>query len=75
MGKVLRYLEKQLATDAKKDAEDCMTIYNALKERTGHVWTSQWNLLVDTKFKGYPSDARTFKPSSIGYTYLKGLEP
>lgn len=73
MGKLLNRLEKQLKTENKKDAEDCLIIYNHLKDTTGHVWESEWRLLVDTRFKGFPSDERTFKPTSIGYTFLKGL--
>lgn len=74
MGKLLSRLQMQLNTELKQDAEDCLRIYNHLKETTGHVWSSEWSLLVDTKFKGYPSGVRTFRPTSIGYTFLKGLD-
>jgi hypothetical protein len=75
MGKVFNHLQKQMTTNAHKDAEDCMKIYNALAERDGAVWASEWNLLVYTTFTGrYPNTVLTFKPSSIGYTFLKGLE-
>lgn len=67
------YLQKQLETEYKQDAEDCLKIYNHLKETTGHVWQSNWNPLVDTIFKGFPSDKRRFKPTAIGYVFLKGL--
>ena len=30
--------------------------------------------LVDIKFKGFPSDKRTYKPNITGYTLLKGIE-
>lgn len=74
MGKLLNRLNKQLNTDSKKDAEDCLRIYNHLRETTGHVWESQWNVLVSTSFKGgYPNYERTFKPTSLGYAVLKGL--
>jgi hypothetical protein len=72
MGKLLNRLEKQLKTEFKQDAEDCLKIYNYLKETTGHIWQSQWTLLVTTIFKGYPSDERRFKPTAIGYIFLKG---
>ena len=75
MGKLLIRLEKQLKTEYKKDAEDCLKIYAKLKEmQNGHVWGSAWSPLVDTIFKGYPSDERRFKPTAAGYIFLKGLE-
>lgn len=74
MGKVTDYLNKQLKTEYKQDAKDCLKIYNKLLELDGKsVWSSQWQLLVDTKFKGFPSDDRTFKPNKIGYIFLKGI--
>lgn len=74
MGKLRDRLEKQLETEYKKDAEDCIKIYNHLKESTGHVWDSEWNPLVTPIFEGFPSDKRRYKPTSIGYIFLKGLE-
>lgn len=74
MGKVLTHLEKQLKTEYKQDAEDCLIIYNKLKEMyNGSVWSSNWTPLVDTIFKGFPSDDRRFKPTAIGRIFLKGL--
>lgn len=73
MGKLMERLNKQLQTEYKKDAEDCIKIYNKLKENTGHVWDSQWRVLVDTVFKGFPSDERRFRPTKNGYTFLKGI--
>ena len=73
MGKLLERLEKQLRTEYKEDAENCLRIYNHLEETTGHVWSSNWTPLVDTIFKGFPSDERRFKPTAIGYIFLKGL--
>jgi len=75
MGKLLLRLEKQLKTDYKKDAEDCIKIYNYLKEQNnGHVWSSQWQPLVNVVFKEFIRDERRYKPSNIGYLVLKGLE-
>ena len=74
MGKLNNRLQKQLSSEEhKKDAEDCLKIYNHLIEVTGHVWDSEWRVLVSTKFKGFPSNERTYKPTSIGYTLIKGL--
>ena len=75
MGKLFDRLTKQLETEYKKDAEDCLKIYNKLIEMyDGHVWESNWSPLVYTIFKGFPSDERRFKPTSIGYIFLKGLQ-
>ncbi len=75
MGKLMDRLQKQLKTNHKEEAEDCLKIYNYLKElNNGHVWDSQWNPLVSVTFKGFPSDERWYKPNSIGYTVLKGLK-
>ena len=75
MGKLSNRLQKQLNTEYKQDAEDCIKIYNKLQEMyNGSVWESNWNPLVDTIFKGFPSDERRYKPSSIGHIFLKGLD-
>lgn len=71
MGKLLNRLNKQLNTEYRQDAEDCLRIYNYLHETTGHVWESEWRLLVSTTFKGW--DDRRFKPTHIGRTLLDGL--
>ena len=75
MGKLLDRLEKQLTTEYKQDAEDCLKIYNKLKEMNeGHVWQSTWTPLVTVIYKGFPSDERRYKPTDIGYIFLKGIE-
>jgi len=74
MGKLYDNLQKQLKTEYKKDAEDCLIIYNKLKEiYNGSVWNSNWSPLVHTVFKGFPSDERRFKPTKIGKIFLNGL--
>lgn len=74
MGKLLNSLNYQLKTEHKNDAEECLKIYNYLKETTGHVWESQWNNLVATSFIGkYPNRKKIFKPNSIGKIFLEGL--
>jgi hypothetical protein len=76
MGKLLSRLEKQLKTEYKQDAEDCLKIYNKLKEiHDGHIWESDWNPLVSTRFIGsYPNYESRFKPTVIGNLFLKGLK-
>ncbi len=75
MGKLLDRLEKQLKTEYKQDAEDCLKIYNKLKQMdNGCIWESKWRPLVDTIFKGFPSDERRFRPTTIGELFLKGIE-
>jgi hypothetical protein len=73
MGKLYDRLQKQLLTEHKQDAEDCIKIYNHLKETQGHVWESQWKLLVTTVFKGFPSDKRRYRPTSMGDIVLKSI--
>jgi hypothetical protein len=71
----MNFLQKQLETEYKQDAEDCIEIYNKLKEMdNGSVWTSKWSPLVDTIFKGFPSDDRRFQPTAIGRIFLQGLK-
>jgi hypothetical protein len=75
MGKLYERLHKQLETEFKQDAENCLKIYDKLKEiDNGRVWESKWRALVDTIYKGFPSDKRRFKPTNIGYIFLKGIE-
>ena len=75
MGKLYDRLQKQLKTEYKQDAEDCLKIYNRLKQLSnGHVWESDWNPLVNTIFKDLPNNERRFKPSNIGYIFLRGIE-
>ncbi len=75
MGKLLTALNAQLKTEHKADAEKCIIIYNELKGRSnGHVWESEWRVLVSTSFEGsYPNSKRISKPSSIGETFINGL--
>lgn len=71
-----KYLEKQLKNEkCKVDAENCIKIYNKLKELNGggSVWASQISTLFDVKFQGFPSDERTYKPSRVGCIFLKGI--
>lgn len=75
MGKLIIRLEKQLTTEYKKDAEDCIRIYNKLREMSGgQVWSSNWQLLTEVIFKGFPSNERRYKPSGLGYIFLKGID-
>ena len=77
MGKLTERLQKQLLNpNHKKDAEDCILVYNWLKEtnREGRVWSSSWSPLVDVNFKGFPSDERTYKLNRIGRTLLEGIK-
>lgn len=75
MGKLLNRLEKQLKTEYKQDAENCIKIYNKLKElHNGHVWESNWNPLIKVEFiGGYPNYERRFKLTEIGHIFLKGI--
>lgn len=75
MGKLYDRLQKQLKSEEyKKDAEDCLKIYEKLKEmNNGSVWESSWNPLTTVKFVGtYPNSERIYKPSKerlLGMSY------
>ena len=76
MGKLMDRLKRQRKNpEYKKDAEDCIKIYNWVKEtdKDGRVWSSRWDPLVDVTFKGFPSDERTYKLNITGRTLLKGI--
>ena len=77
MGKLYDRLQKPLKLEEyKKNAEDCLKIYEKLKEmNNGKVWESSWNPLTTVKFVGtYPNSERIYKPSREGYVFLKGIE-
>ena len=75
MGKLMTRLEQQLNTEHKQEAQDYIKIYNYLKkqDKDGCVWSSKWDSLTEVTFKGYPSDARWYKPNHIGYLVLKSF--
>lgn len=77
MGKLYDKLQKQLQTEFKKDAEDCLKIYEKLKElNNGRVWSLDWNQL--TTIGGWIGDkypkTMMYKPSKLGYELLKGIK-
>ena len=78
MGKLYDRLQKQLKSEEyKKDAEDCLKIYEKLKElNNGSVWDSDWRQL--TTIGGWIGDkypkTMVDKPSKLGYELLKGIE-
>jgi hypothetical protein len=77
MGKLFNELQHQLKLEEyKKDAEDCIKIYNKLKEQQdGHLWESTWNPLVSTSFIGkYPNSKRISKPTYLGRLVLADIE-
>ena len=77
MGKLYDRLQKQLKIEEyKQDAEDCLKIYEKLKEmNNGSVWESSWSPLTTVKFVGtYHNSERIYKPSQEGYVFLKGIE-
>jgi hypothetical protein len=78
MGKLYDRLQKQLKSEEyKKDAEDCLKIYDKLKEmNNGSVWDSDWRQLIT--IGGWIGDkypkTMVYKPSKLGYELLKGIE-
>lgn len=80
MGNVRDSLQKQLETEYRKEAEDCIKIYNVLKaisrEKYGeeHVRSSDWNVLTTTMLvRSYPNVRKMYKPSHIGKVFLIGI--
>ena len=76
MGKLRNNLEKQLNTKHKEDAEDCIKIYDKLKELSnGHVWNSDWSALVSIEFsESFAKDTSKTKryfPNKLGKIFLK----
>lgn len=77
MGKLYDKLQKQLGTEFKKDAEDCLKIYEKLKEiNNGSVWELDWRQL--TTIGGWIGEKHpktmAYKPTKLGYELLKGIE-
>lgn len=68
-------LQKQLKSEYKKEAEDCIKIYNKLEEiSNGSVWSSDWNILVHKTFIGtYPNSKSIHIPTPVGEIFLKGI--
>lgn len=75
MSKLYDALQKQLKTEEyRKDAEDCIKIYNKLKEiGEGKVWISCWNALtMPILDKSLP--VLGYQPNSVGEIFLKGID-
>lgn len=77
MGKLYDQLQRQLkSVEYKKDAEDCLHLYEILKEISGgYVFIPDWDRL--TTFSGYighpPHIELAMKPSKLGYALLNGV--
>lgn len=79
MSRIYDDLQNQLNTEYKKEAEDCIKIYNKVKELSGgSVWSSDWHVL--TTIAGFfPAsndivpNRMALKPSAIGEIFLKGI--
>lgn len=69
-------LKRQLNDrERKHDAEECLQVFEALKEIYGTVWKSQWNSLINCSFIGnYPNKTRVYRLTLIGKYFLKGWE-
>ena len=68
-------LTKQLATEYKQDAEDCIKIYNWIKDtdKDGRVWESRWSPLANVEFIGSYPYLRKYTLTITGRTLLKGI--
>ena len=73
MGNVRDSLQKQLETEYRKEAEDCIKIYDKLKEISkSYIWCSHWDAL--TEVITFISNIPVYKPSPIGEVFLKGID-
>lgn len=73
MGNVRDSLQKQLETEYRKEAEDCIKIYDKLKEISkSYIWRSHWDTL--TEVITFISNIPVYKPSPIGEVFLKGID-
>lgn len=70
MGKLYDRLQKQLKSEEhKKDAEDCLKIYEKLKEmNNGKVWDSDWRQL--TTIGGWIGDKY---PKTLAKSFLLAI--
>lgn len=68
-------LKEQLKTEYKEDAEKVLVICDKLKELdNGHLWESQFNLLVETIYPyKYPDNRRRYKLTKIGELVYSGI--
>lgn len=64
-----------MKTEHKKEAEDCIKIYNKVKEISrGSVWESDWRVLVRVIFvETWPNAKPIYKPNAIGEIFIKGI--
>lgn len=73
MGNVRDSLQKQLETEYRKEAEDCIKIYDKLKEISkSYIWRSHRDAL--TEVITFISNIPVYKPSPIGEVFLKGID-
>jgi len=71
----MNHLLKQLKEpEHQKDAEECIEIYNWLKETDpeGRVWESRWSPLVQVSFEGW--NIKRYKLNITGKALLKGIK-
>mgnify|MGYP000515965870 CR=1 FL=1 len=68
MSKLEKNLEYQRKVQGdSEELREVLKIRQFLIDTTGHVWSSQWQLLVDVTFEGFPSSRRFYRPSKLYY--------
>jgi len=71
MGKLLDRINQQ---DDGEDKTEVLKIYNKLISLDGHVWSSDFDVLVKTSFIGkYPNYRRYYSPSKV-YKVIRHCE-
>lgn len=75
MSKLYNDLLRQLETEYKEEAEECIRVYDKLKElNNGSVWQSQWTLLVSTQYVGsYPNSHIISRLTPVGRIFFNGI--
>jgi hypothetical protein len=67
MSKILKAIKHQQKVEGlTEDLQQVKRIYQHLKETTGHIWESEWNTLVCTKFTGSYPYKRFYYTTNVG---------
>lgn len=75
MSNTIKRMEEQLAGVYSEDAQNCIDIYNALKQHTGGVCSSDFNVLVSCGFIRVGNEyERVYKPTIVGNIFLNGIK-
>lgn len=76
MTKIMSMLQEQHEIpEYRKETEDCIKIYNWIKEIDSKSYRSKFSIFIETKLIGeFPKIKILYIPNKIGQTLLKGIE-